>query len=101
MQSDNKKRYGCAAVTLLQLDKTGKLHPLMNCIDYVQSMDHSVVIFNSRLRSTDPTRGEREDWPWRYAKTCHMISDYYRLELAAHLNNGQFIEEAVIVGASR
>ncbi len=101
LQSDDKKRFGCAAVTLLQLNKTGALHPLGIVIDYMISMDHSVVIFNARLRPTDPTKGERDDWPWRYAKMCHMVSDYYRHELEAHLNNCHFVEEATIVAASR
>jgi hypothetical protein len=101
LKSDNKKRFGCAVVTLLQVSKTGNLHPLAICIDYIQSLDFSVVIFNSRLRTSDPTKGEKTDWPWRYAKTCHMISDYYRHELGAHLNNCHFVEEAVIVAASR
>ncbi|KUJ07836.1 Lipoxygenase [Mollisia scopiformis] len=103
LESDDKlkKRYGCAVVTLLQLSKTGNLHPISICIDFVMSLDHSVVVFNKRLRSTDPTKGEKNDWPWRYAKTCHMISDYCRHELGAHLNNCHFIEEVTIVAAYR
>lgn len=101
LQSDDKKRFGCAAVTLFQLNKTGALHPLCIVIDYIISMDHSVVIFNARLKPTDPAKGERDDWPWRYAKMCHMVSDYYRHELEAHLNNCHFIEEATIVAAYR
>lgn len=101
LKSDDGTQYGTAAVTLLQLSKSGSLHPLAICIDYVVSLEQSVVIFNSRLRSTDPTKGEKEDWPWRYAKMCHMVSDYYRHELEAHLNNCHFVEEATIVAAQR
>ncbi|KAK4246126.1 lipoxygenase [Corynascus novoguineensis] len=61
------------AVNLFELHENGKLHP-------------SVTIFNKQMSpSQDSTNSEKEDWPWRYAKTC-----------AQH-----FVEEAIIVAANR
>ena len=63
------------AVTLFQLHEDGKLHPVAICIDYRESLEKSVTIFNKRMTPKDSTRGEKEDWPWRYAKTCAQTTD--------------------------
>lgn len=101
LSSDDGKRFGCAAVTLFQLSTSGNLHPLAIVIDYKGSMDASVVIFNQRTKDTDSTAGEKDDWPWRYAKMCNQVSDWTKHEMAVHLNDCHFVEEATIVAASR
>jgi hypothetical protein len=78
LTSNNQERFGCAAVTLFHLTKTGVLHPLAIVIDYRINMENSVVIFNRRLRSTDSTAGEANDWAWRFAKLCNQVSDWTR-----------------------
>jgi len=78
-------RFGCAAVSLFHLNPDGKLHPLAVCVDYKVDMKNSVVIFNKRLHPSDFTSQEKEDWPWRYAKTCAQVSDWARHEIAIHL----------------
>ena len=101
MKSDDGERFACAAVSLFQLNDDGKLHPLAIVIDYKETMDKSVVIFNNRLHASDPTDSEATDWPWRYAKLCAQISDWTRHEATIHLTNTHFVEEAVIVAAHR
>lgn len=101
LTSDDGKRVCCAAVTLFQLDSDGSLHPLGIVLDYLGSMEKSVVIFNQRLSASDPTGPEYEDWPWRYAKMCNQVSDWTRHELSVHLVGCHFIEEASIVAAHR
>jgi len=101
LTSNNQERFGCAAVTLFHLPSTGVLHPLAIVIDFRINMENSVVIFNRRLKSTDSTVGEANDWPWRFAKLCNQVSDWTRHELAIHLNDCHFIEEATIVAAQR
>lgn len=100
MISEDKTRFLCAAVSLFQLNNAGKLHPLAIIIDYKQSIENSVVIFNKRLdpHSTIP---ESADWPWRYAKLCTQVSDWMRHEITTHLVNTHFVEEAVIVATHR
>jgi len=83
------------------LSTEGDLHPLAIVLDYTVSIEKSVVIFNQRLKSSDPTESEKEDWPWRYAKMCNQVSDWVRHEMAIHLNDCHFIEEATIVAAYR
>ena len=94
-------RFGCAAVSLFQLNADGRLHPLAICTDYKVSMDKSIVVFNKRLRPSDSTASEKEDWPWRYAKTCAQVSDWTRHEITVHLNDTHFMEEAIIVATHR
>lgn len=94
-------RYGNAAVVLYHLTEEGALHPLAIVIDYKVRMDQSVVIFNKRLKPSDCKDTEEGDWPWRYAKMCAAASDWVQHELATHLTNTHFIEEAVIVAAQR
>jgi len=89
------------AVSLFQLHENGKLHPLAICIDYRGSLEKSVTIFNKRMSPQDSTSGEKEDWPWRYAKTCAQATDWMRHELAVHLTLSHFVEEAIIVAANR
>ena len=78
-------RFCCAAVSLFQLNSDGKLHPLAICVDYKVDMKSSVVIFNKRLNPSDISPPEKEDWAWRYAKTCAQVSDWARHEIAIHL----------------
>lgn len=89
------------AVTLFQLHEDGKLHPVAICIDHKGSMEKSVTIFNKRLSPNDSTSGEKDDWPWRYAKTCAQVTDWMRHELVVHLTLSHFVEEAVIVATNR
>lgn len=78
-------RFGCAAVSLFLLHPHGKLHPLAVCIDYKVKMSNSIVIFNKRLLASDVNPPEKEDWPWRYAKTCAQVSDWARHNIVIHL----------------
>lgn len=89
------------AVSLFQLHDDGKLHPIAICIDYKGSIEKSVTIFNKRLSPNDSTSGEKEDWPWRYAKTCAQVTDWMRHELTVHLTLSHFVEEAIIVATNR
>ncbi|KAK8073646.1 Arachidonate 15-lipoxygenase [Apiospora phragmitis] len=93
--------WGCASVTLYRLHPDGKLHPIAIVIDYKGTMANSVTIFNKRMSPSDSTRGEATDWPWRYAKTCAQVSDWFRHEITVHLTNSHFVEEAVIVATNR
>ncbi|KAF6827115.1 lipoxygenase 1 [Colletotrichum plurivorum] len=93
--------WACAAVSLFQLHPDGKLHPVAIVCDYKGSMSESVTIFNRRHRPSDPSVFEKEDWPWRYAKTCAQVSDWIRHEVGVHLTRAHFIEEAVIVATHR
>ena len=94
-------RFSCAAVSLFHLNSDGQLHPLAICTDYMVSMEKSVVIFNKRLSPTDSTASEKEDWPWRYAKTCAQVSDWTRHEITVHLTDTHFMEEVIIVATHR
>ncbi|KAL2166023.1 hypothetical protein VTG60DRAFT_3427 [Thermothelomyces hinnuleus] len=89
------------AVSLFQLHEDGKLHPVAICIDYRESLDKSVTIFNKRMSPRDSTSREKEEWPWRYAKTCAQVTDWTRHELAVHLTLSHFVEEAIIVSTNR
>ena len=104
-------RFGCAAVILFHLGGNGQLHPIAIVVDYKGSMDKSVVIFNKRLTPIDAEAPEAErakileqeknDWPWRYAKTCAQSSDWVRHEVTVHLVNTHIVEEVIIVAANR
>ncbi|KAI0702929.1 lipoxygenase [Cerioporus squamosus] len=94
-------KYGCAPVGLFRLEDGGRLHPLAIVIDYKGSIKDSVVIFNRRLASSVPSKGEEADWPWRYAKTCIQSADWLRHEVSIHLVHTHLVEEAVIVSAHR
>ncbi|KAJ7511404.1 lipoxygenase [Mycena galericulata] len=93
-------RYGCAAVALFHFEREGKLHPLAITLDYKEGMEDSVTIFNRRVESAAPA-DEAEDWPWRYAKMCVQVSDWFRHELVIHLVNTHLVEEVIIVAAYR
>jgi hypothetical protein len=105
LQSDNNNddntRYMCGAVTLFNLTNDGKLHPLAIVPDHKDTFENSLCIFNKRLTATSATDGEHDDWPWRYAKLCAQVSDWNWHEIAIHLVNTHFVEEAVIVAAKR
>jgi len=93
-------RYGCSSVALFHLEPSGKLHPLAITLDYKGGMENSVTIFNRRIASTSP--GDEElDWPWRYAKMCAQVSDWFRHEVAIHLVNTHLVEEIIIIAANR
>ena len=64
-------------------------------------MDKSVTIFNKRMSPSDSTSGEKDDWPWRYAKTCAQVTDWMRHELTVHLTLSHLVEEAIIVATNR
>jgi hypothetical protein len=93
-------RYACASVVLFYLEPQGKLHPLAIVPDYKGSMDASVTIFNRRISSASALP-EMDDWPWRYAKMCAQVSDWAHHEVAVHLVNTHYLEEATIVAAHR
>lgn len=95
-------RYACASVIIFQLHSDGRLHPLAITIDYRGTLDKSVTIFNRRLTPDDNGKvDEKNDWPWRYAKTCAQTADWARHELAVHLVDTHFVEEAIIVATNR
>ncbi|KAK4645760.1 hypothetical protein QC761_204370 [Podospora bellae-mahoneyi] len=89
------------AVTLFQLHDDGKLHPIAICLDHKGSMEKSTTIFNKRMTPYDSTAGEKEDWPWRYAKTASQVTDWMRHELAVHLTLSHLVEESIIVAINR
>ncbi|KJA16209.1 hypothetical protein HYPSUDRAFT_219620 [Hypholoma sublateritium FD-334 SS-4] len=93
--------YGCASVALFHLPESGELHPLAIILDWKGSLKMSVTIFNKRIDPTSPSDGEKDDWPWRYAKMCVQVSDWTRHEISVHLINTHFIEEIIIVAAQR
>jgi len=99
MTSNDGTRRLCAAVTLFHLTEQGTLHPLAIAIDYKGSLRESVVIFNKRASPSDPE--PKDDWPWRYAKTCAQVSDWLRHEVTVHLVNAHLVEEVTIVAAHR
>ena len=102
-------RYNNAAVTLFHLPPNGRLHPLAIVVDWRGSIVDSVTIFNKRLTPLDPESSdyeyhlnqEKQDWPWRFAKTCAQVSDWVRHELTVHLVNSHMVEEVIIVAANR
>lgn len=100
-QPGSDESWACGAVSLFQLHDDGKLHPVAICIDYKGSMANSVTIFNKRMLPTDPTDGEKTDWPWRYAKTCAQVSDWLVHELGVHLTEAHLVEETIIVATNR
>ncbi|KAL6921066.1 hypothetical protein FSST1_005092 [Fusarium sambucinum] len=95
-------RYAAASVVILQLHEDGRLHPLAITLDYKGSLDKSITIFNRRL-SPDGVAdiAEKDDWPWRYAKTVAQTADWARHEIATHLVDTHMIEEAIIVATNR
>ena len=95
-------RYACASVAIFQLHEDGRLHPLAITLDYRGTLDKSITIFNRRLNPDD--KGdihEKDDWPWRYAKTCVQTADWARHEVAVHLVDTHMVEEAIIVATNR
>lgn len=95
-------RYACASVIIFELHGDGRLHPLAITLDHRGSLDKSVTIFNQRLRPDDKGKiDEKDDWPWRYAKTCAQTADWARHEIAVHLVETHMIEEAIIVATNR
>jgi hypothetical protein len=100
-QPGSSHNWAVGSVSLFQLHEDGKLHPIAICIDYKGSMDKSVTIFNKRMTPNDSVHSEKEDWPWRYAKTCAQVTDWMRHELAVHLTLSHLVEEAIIVATNR
>ncbi|KAE9408491.1 Lipoxygenase [Gymnopus androsaceus JB14] len=93
-------RYGCSSVVLFHLEPQGKLHPLAITLDYRGNMQKSVTIFNRRT-SSSTAGNESDDWPWRYAKMCAQVSDWFRHEITVHLVHTHLLEEVLIVAARR
>ncbi|KAJ9616430.1 hypothetical protein H2200_000148 [Cladophialophora chaetospira] len=98
ISSDELRRLP-ATVTLFQLTDAGVLHPLAIAINFKGSLKGSVVIFNKRANTSAPE--PKDDWPWRYAKTCAQVSDWLLHEVAVHSVNTHFVEEVSIVAAHR
>lgn len=95
-------RYACASIVVFQLNEDGRLHPLAITLDYRGSLAKSVTIFNRRLKPGDKGDiSEKDDWPWRYAKTCAQTADWARHEIAVHLVDTHMVEEAIIVATNR
>jgi hypothetical protein len=95
-------RFACAPIIVFQLHSDGRLHPLAITLDYKGSLNNSITIFNRRLTPAD--KGdveEKEDWAWRYAKTCAQTADWARHEIATHLVDTHMVEEAIIVATNR
>ncbi|RGP71326.1 lipoxygenase 1 [Fusarium sporotrichioides] len=95
-------RYAAASVVIFQLHHDGRLHPLAITLDYKGSLEKSITIFNQRLSPDDKGDiAEKDDWPWRYAKTVAQTADWARHEIATHLVDTHMIEEAIIVATNR
>ncbi|KAJ2976914.1 hypothetical protein NUW58_g7969 [Xylaria curta] len=95
-------RYTCASVIIFQLHEDGRIHPLAITLDYKGSLDNSTTIFNRRLTpDAKAAVAEKDDWPWRYAKTCAQTADWGCHQVAVHLVDTHLIEEAVIVATNR
>ena len=95
-------RYACASAVIFELHKDGRLHPLAITLDYRGTLDKSITIFNRRLGPDDKGNvDEKDDWPWRYAKTCAQTADWARHEIEVHLVDTHMIEEAIIVATNR
>ncbi|CVL02544.1 related to lipoxygenase 1 [Fusarium mangiferae] len=100
-EPSSDENWACSAVTLYQLRDDGKLHPIAIVCDYKASMKDSVTIFNQRKDPSDSSVKEKDDYPWRYAKTCAQVSDWIRHEVGVHLTRAHLIEEALIVATHR
>ncbi|KAF5658675.1 lipoxygenase 1 [Fusarium heterosporum] len=100
-ESASDDNWACAAVTLFHLRDDGKLHPVAIVCDYRTSMKDSVTIFNQRKDPSDSSVNEKDDYAWRYAKTCSQVSDWIRHEVGVHLTKAHMIEEALIVSTHR
>ncbi|KAI9899266.1 hypothetical protein N3K66_005727 [Trichothecium roseum] len=98
---NNTSRYTCAPIIIFQLHPDGRLHPLAITLDYRGSLKDSVTIFNRRLTPDAGGVDEKEDWPWRYAKTCAQTADWVRHEVAVHLVDTHMVEEVIIVATNR
>lgn len=95
-------RFACAPVAIFQLHCDGRLHPLAITIDHKGSLDKSITIFNRRLTPSQKSDiDEKDDWAWRYAKTCVQTADWARHEVATHLVDTHMVEEAIIVATNR
>ncbi|KAF2626469.1 lipoxygenase 1 [Macroventuria anomochaeta] len=95
-------RFACAPVVIFQLHCDGRLHPLAITIDHKGSLSKSITIFNRRLAPNDKSDvDEKDDWAWRYAKTCAQTADWARHEVATHLVDTHMVEEAIIVATNR
>lgn len=104
-------RHACASIIIFQLHSDGRLHPLAITLDYrgpegsdksVFSLDKSITIFNRRLTPDDKGDiDEKDDWAWRYSKTCAQTADWARHEIAVHLVDTHLVEEAIVVATNR
>lgn len=95
-------RFACAPVAVFQLHRDGRLHPLAITVDHKGSLDKSITIFNRRSApGQESDIDEKDDWAWRYAKTCVQTADWARHEVATHLVDTHMVEEAIIVATNR
>ncbi|KAK3368294.1 lipoxygenase [Podospora didyma] len=99
-QPASDENWAVGSVGLFQLYEDGKLHPIAICVDHKGSMEISLTIFNKRMTPSDSTSGEKDDWPWGYAKTAAQVTDWMRHELSVHLTLSHFVEEAIITATS-
>jgi hypothetical protein len=100
-QPSSDLNWAVGAVSLFQLFDSGMLHPIAICIDYKGTMAASVTLFNKRTTPSDSSSKEKDDYPWRYAKTCAQVSDWLRHEVGVHLTHAHLVEEVTIVAANR
>jgi hypothetical protein len=95
-------RFACAPVVIFQLHHDGRLHPLAITIDHKGTLEKSITLFNRRLTPDAKAEvDEKDDWAWRYAKTCAQTADWARHEVATHLVDTHMVEEAIIVATNR
>lgn len=102
LDDPDRIRYGCASVGLFNLTPEGRLHPVAIIIDYKGSIENSVTIFNKCLTPGGNTIAEqKQDWPWRYAKTALSSADWLHHEAKVHLTDTHLVEEVIIVATHR
>lgn len=95
-------RYACAPVVIFELHSDGRLHPVAITLDHKGNLANSITIFNRRLfPDAQAEISEKDDWAWRYAKTCAQTADWARHEIATHLVDTHMVEEAIIVATNR
>ncbi|CAJ2512930.1 Uu.00g010490.m01.CDS01 [Anthostomella pinea] len=97
---DLRRAIRCCVRVLVHLADNGKLEPIAIIIDWRgkdEDPKDSVFIYNRELNTVE----QKEDWAWRYAKTCVQSSDWIRHTLTVHLTRTHLIEESAIVTAHR
>jgi hypothetical protein len=88
LSSTDDQHFACATISLFHIGAASQLHPILIVLDYKGDMENSVVVFNKRVtliasgasEKAKPLEQEKNDWLWRYAKTCAQVSDWIRHE---------------------